>query len=658
MNRWLIALVIVIIAAIITVTGAISQSRVIEMGVISPEMAQFFQAHANSQDIARVDHPNDIKLIANITVGRKMVIFKSGSEIEQFLASNASSVDVIGYNLEPGQQHDPAELADPFGAAKRVRAIADQYGKQVAIGLTHDLTIQYGAQMAPYADIWVLQIQRAQDDPKMAGEFVNQMLPALKKANPNVAIFVQVRTDSSPQSLISLVNGLGDVNVSILTQKQDVQDAISVASAFFGGNGTTSHLQATSSTPAQWIGDYGIRLKSRDGKWLLPVATRLLGSTDDDHVKRGSINSWDLSAAIGTPAFAAAPGKVVAAGCYLYESGKWSIMQGYGCAVQIDHGGGIHSQYGHCGEGTIAVKPGQMVDQNTLICRVGRTGVTSFNHLHFTILRNGSPIRIDGLFDIKQMRYCHLCSGKNNPDMQIASQSQPQQPTQQSTNRLVALLQVIAGTPQQQLATWVFTACLLMGVVLWLGGLWVRVAVVGLGSGLIGALVVAILLAPITSVQATSQQTPVASGAAWKAAYTFMRKWEGARCVHDPVRTYKGITQGTYSAWLKSQGLVNADVCTALTEQQAEAIYYQRYWIASGADKLSPATAIAVFDHAVNAGVGAASGLLAQCGDNAECVIKARYADYRTKGNFNVYGKAWFNRVNDLVSYLKKGSGS
>lgn len=205
-----------------------------EMGITSPEMAAWFQQHAGPADIARVDHPNDIGLISGLTVGRKMAIFKSASQIAQFLSANAGAIDIIGYNLEPGQQHDPAELADPVAAARHVRAIADQYGKAVAIGLTHDLTLQYGAAMAPYADIWVLQIQRAQNDPAMAGEFVSQMLPALQRANPAIQVYVQIRTDSSPAALAQLVSGLGPVSVSILTQRQDVQDAVNVASAFFG----------------------------------------------------------------------------------------------------------------------------------------------------------------------------------------------------------------------------------------------------------------------------------------------------------------------------------------------------------------------------------------------------------------------------------------
>jgi hypothetical protein len=408
---------------------------------------------------------------------------------------------------------------------------------------------------------------------------------------------------------------------------------------------------------------YGQRLASNDGKWLLPVATRLLGSTDDDHVRRGSINSWDLSASIGSPVWAAAPGVVVAAGCNLYETRQWSRMQGYGCAVELSHGNGIHSQYGHCATGSIQVRKGDQVMPSTLICQVGMTGKTSFQHVHFTILRNGSPIRIDTIFDIRQMQRCHLCSGKNDPSAPVtgATLQRTQAPaaTVASGTRYEQLLRIVAQYPPQLIALVVVGLFGLLILVMWLGGKWERIAVVSLASGMLGAWLFVWLFVPVTQpVQAQSQPVIVQGGSTWKAAYGFMRRWEGGAnppCVHDPVRTLKGVTQHTYTAWRMSQGLGPADVCTSLTEAQAEAIYYQRYWLASGADRLSPAVAVAHFDHAVNAGVGAAKRILAQCGDNIQCYINARLADYRTKGNYATYGRAWTNRVNDLINYLQKG---
>lgn len=647
-----------------------AQTRIIEMGITAPEMAQYFQQHAGAQDIARVDHPNDIGLISGISVGKKMVIFKSASQIQQFMTSNASALDIIGYNLEPGQTHDTAELANPVAAAKAVQAIARQYGKAVAVGLTHDLTLQYGAAMAPYADIWVLQIQKAQNDPRMAGEFVSQMVPALQRANPNIVVFVQIRTDSSPAALAKLVNGLGNVHVSILTQRSDVQDAVNVAGAFFGDSAT---VQAGSSPANRQPRLYGDRLPSKDGQWLLPTPTLHLGSTDDDHVRRGSINSWDLVAPKGTPVYAARAGVVEAAGCNLYETRQWPIMQGYGCAVSIKHGDGIVSQYGHCDTGSIVVKVGQQADEWNLLCKVGMTGQTSFGpHTHFTILRNGSPVRIDGLFDIKRMmKYQRLGNAVSNEvPSQIGvvggnvaaghPQAQPQATVMQT--RYDQLLTILRQYPPQLVSLAVMVLLGALVLVYWLGGRTERIAIIAGVSGMAGAAVIVWLFMPIGVVAQPSnagQRTEISGGDSWKAAYAFMRKWEGGSnppCVHDPVRTLKGVTQATYTAWLRSQGQPNADVCAALTEQQAEAIYYQRYWLASGADKLEPAAALVVFDHAVNAGVGEGKALIAQCGSDVRCLINARYADYKTKGNCAQFCKAWFSRVDDLVKYLQKGS--
>ena len=199
----------------------------------------------------------------------------------------------------------------------------------------------------------------------------------------------------------------------------------------------------------------------------------------------------------------------------------------------------------------------------------------------------------------------------------------------------------------------------LLCLVWWLGGLYERVFVVAFGTSVVVVVVALHFILPMLQPTAGQPAQQISGGDTWKTAYAFMRRWEGGDnppCVHDPIRTLKGVTNITYNAWRQSKGLGPGDVCQDLTDSQAQQIYYERYWLASGADKLSPATAIAVFDHAVNAGVGSAKGIIAQCGDNANCVIQARYADYKTKGNCPQYCQAWFSRVNDLVKFLQKGN--
>lgn len=647
--RW--AMMVVTLLALLPVAAFAQTRRIVEMGITAPEMAQYFQQHAGAQDIARVDHPNDIGLISGISVGKKMVIFKSVSQIQQFLATNAGALDIVGYNLEPGQTHDANELANPVAAAKAVQSMARQYGKQVAIGLTHDLTLQYGAAMAPFADIWVLQIQKAQNDPQMAAGFVNQMVPALTKANPAIKVFVQIRTDSQPAALASLVNGFSGVHVSILTQKSDVQDAINVASQFFGQGG-----QPVSRQPRL----YGDRLPSKDGQWLLPTPTLHLGSTDDDHVRRGSINSWDLVAPKGTPVYAARAGIVEAAGCNLYESHQWPIMQGYGCAISIKHGNGVVSQYGHCDTGSIVVRVGQQVDEWSLLCAVGMTGQTSFGpHTHFTILSNGKPVRIDGIFDIKRMlKYERLGNAVSNEVPAqigvvgggvVTGQQQAQVIT---TSKGQQILQALAALPAEQFAALVMLLVFGLLFIGWLGGTYVRVALVGAVSAAIVAGCMAYLFAP-TSVSAGQQ--PAAIGGDWEKSYEITQGREGWKCTRDPVYTMGGVTQGTYNRWLAKHGMGRADVCQALTREQAKQIFYELFWLPVGADKMPFALALTVVDHYYN--TGKVSHLLAQCGQDVACFNQARIADYKTKSNCNLYCKAWIARVNHLRS-LTEGSGS
>jgi murein DD-endopeptidase MepM/ murein hydrolase activator NlpD len=86
----------------------------------------------------------------------------------------------------------------------------------------------------------------------------------------------------------------------------------------------------------------------------------------------------DLSGAYGTPIYATADGTVLRAG---WNSG------GYGNLVEIDHGRGITTRYGHMS--AILVSEGQHVTRGQQIGRMGSTGRSTGTHLHY-------EVRIDG----------------------------------------------------------------------------------------------------------------------------------------------------------------------------------------------------------------------------------------------------------------------
>lgn len=90
----------------------------------------------------------------------------------------------------------------------------------------------------------------------------------------------------------------------------------------------------------------------------------------------------DIGASCNWPIYAASTGQVVYAGWF----------GGYGNMVEIDHGGGVHTRYGHIVNGGIMVSVGQWVTVGQQIARVGTTGASTGCHLHFEVRINGSAI--------------------------------------------------------------------------------------------------------------------------------------------------------------------------------------------------------------------------------------------------------------------------
>jgi len=98
-------------------------------------------------------------------------------------------------------------------------------------------------------------------------------------------------------------------------------------------------------------------------------------------VDHGIHTGLDLGAPKGTPIFAADDGIVTHSGC-----GK-SCASGYGYYVDIDHGNGITTRYGHTSARFVVV--GQQVHRGETIALMGSTGHSTGPHLHFEVRVNG-----------------------------------------------------------------------------------------------------------------------------------------------------------------------------------------------------------------------------------------------------------------------------
>lgn len=85
----------------------------------------------------------------------------------------------------------------------------------------------------------------------------------------------------------------------------------------------------------------------------------------------------DISAPTGTPIMAAAKGRVIRSG--------WVV--GYGLTVEIDHGYGYTTLYGHASK--LIAQVGDEVLRGDVIAQVGSTGITTAPNLHYEVKIDG-----------------------------------------------------------------------------------------------------------------------------------------------------------------------------------------------------------------------------------------------------------------------------
>jgi hypothetical protein len=186
------------------------------------QLVGLYNEYAGPDDIARADHISLVDLLDKVEAGHRLVVFKSAADVEELVPRLVDKIDIIGYNLESGPANRPDEQADPVGSIRRVRAVADQYGMQVAFGPDRAFALSHGVQMAPYADIFVLQVQRAQTEPMTVREFVVPLAAQLRQVNPNLQVSVQIRTEGNITDLTDLLLSMqGSIDgVSILTNDE------------------------------------------------------------------------------------------------------------------------------------------------------------------------------------------------------------------------------------------------------------------------------------------------------------------------------------------------------------------------------------------------------------------------------------------------------
>lgn len=142
-------------------------------------------------------------------------------------------------------------------------------------------------------------------------------------------------------------------------------------------------------------------------------------------------------------------------------------------------------------------------------------------------------------------------------------------------------------------------------------------------------------------------------------AIAFVLRWEGGFSTdrNDKgnwtggavgVGEFKGTKYGISAASFPHLDIAN------LTLEQAKAIYFERYWIGSGADKLISDMALIHMDTAVNMGVARAKHLLQNSRWQPFTYLGMRLQLYTTFDDWGRYGWAWSRRVADLMLEVDK----
>lgn len=114
--------------------------------------------------------------------------------------------------------------------------------------------------------------------------------------------------------------------------------------------------------------------------WSYWASSQYGGRNDPFNGKKSYHKGVDLASRTGNKIKVQAKGKVIRA----------EYANGYGNLVEIDHGNGFVTKYGHLHK--IYVKKGQHLEYNDTIGEVGSTGRSTGPHLHYEVLYQGKDV--------------------------------------------------------------------------------------------------------------------------------------------------------------------------------------------------------------------------------------------------------------------------
>lgn len=108
------------------------------------------------------------------------------------ISTMALGLSYVGYNPETGPTTPVTQIGDLVTWCARVKAVARSYGLPTLVAPDINGLQRWGADIAPYCDNVMLQVQRIEIDVPRTYAWVAQYSKILRDANPNIRVWAQV----------------------------------------------------------------------------------------------------------------------------------------------------------------------------------------------------------------------------------------------------------------------------------------------------------------------------------------------------------------------------------------------------------------------------------------------------------------------------------
>src|SRR3990170_1688238 len=334
--------------------------------------------------LIKILHLSFIRFEAGKSVFVTILYRQRGKNAKRFIHSGMAGIAALGVMIAPvvakefpGRSLDPWEIPSPSSV---LSASVEDTGVSTDISAKPrdkiiEYTVQEGDTVSSIADKFGVSIDTilwqnslSQKDRIKPGQTL-QILPVTgishKVVKGDTVYSIAKKYDSAPQAIVDFPYN---------TFVNDETFELAVGQSVIVPEGVKPDEKPSAPRTRRITPDAGTVVAS--GTFVWPAS----GTISQNFV-------WyhkgvDIANRASPDVLAADAGTIVLAG--------WPDNYGYGNRVMIDHGNGYVTLYGHLSR--IYVVSGQTVSRGSAIGKMGSTGRSTGNHLHFEVVKNGTYI--------------------------------------------------------------------------------------------------------------------------------------------------------------------------------------------------------------------------------------------------------------------------